>query len=78
MYDMMTRCGKYNAESPETILLLLCPVHLTFDHLTPDLIKNIFVSRVIYMHDMVTLRGKDNALEPGNHIATLLSSVFDL
>ena len=30
------------------------------------------------MHDMVILRGKDNALEPGNHIATLLSSVFDL
>ena len=50
---MMTRHGKYGAESPETILLLRCPVHLTFDLLIPDLIKNIFVSRVIYMHDIM-------------------------
>ena len=46
--------------------------------LTIYLIKNIFVSRAIYMHDIVILRGKDNALEPGHHIASLLSNVWPL
>ena len=30
------------------------------------------------MCDMVTLGGKDNDLEPGNHISTLMSSALDL
>jgi hypothetical protein len=30
------------------------------------------------MCDMVTLGGKDNGLEPGNHISTLMSSALDL
>ena len=30
------------------------------------------------MYDIVTLGRKDNALEPGNHIATLMSSALDL
>ena len=32
----------------------------------------------VHMYDIVTLGRKDNALEPGNHIATLMSSAFDL
>ena len=30
------------------------------------------------MHDMVILHGKDNALEPGNHTATSMSSALAL
>ena len=30
------------------------------------------------MYDIVSLDRKDNALEPGNHIATLMSSELDL
>ena len=30
------------------------------------------------MHDIVTLGRNDNALEPGNHIATSMSSVLHL
>jgi hypothetical protein len=30
------------------------------------------------MCDMMTLSGKDNGLEPGNHISTLMSSALDL
>jgi hypothetical protein len=30
------------------------------------------------MCGMVTLGGKDNGLEPGNHISTLMSSALDL
>jgi hypothetical protein len=30
------------------------------------------------MCDMVTLGGKDNGLEPGNRISTLMSSALDL
>jgi hypothetical protein len=30
------------------------------------------------MCDMVILGGKDNGLDPGNHISTLMSSVLDL
>ena len=30
------------------------------------------------MYDMVTLGGKDNTLEPGNHFATSMSSALGL
>ena len=51
-------------KSPETILLLWCPVNLTFDLLIPNSKENIVVSWVVYMYyDMVTLDRKDKALE---------------
>jgi hypothetical protein len=40
---------------------------LTFDFLTPNSIGNIFLPFVVHMCDMVTLGGKGNILEPGNH-----------
>jgi hypothetical protein len=45
---------------------------------TPNSIRNIFLLWVVYMCDMVTLSDKDNGLEPGNRISTLMSSALDL
>ena len=55
--------------NPETILLLWCPVHLTFDLLTPNSKGNISVPWVVHMYDIVTLGRMDNALEPRHNIA---------
>ena len=41
-------------------------------------IGNIFLPWVVYMCDMVNIGGKDNGLEPGDIISTLMSSVLDL
>jgi hypothetical protein len=53
-------------------------VRLTIDLLTPKSIGTIFLLWVVYICDMVALRGKDNVLEPGNCISTLMSSALDL
>jgi hypothetical protein len=46
--------------------------------LTSKSIGNISLPWVIYMCDIMTLGGKGNVLEPGNHISTLMSSALDL
>jgi hypothetical protein len=37
-----------------------------------------FVPWVVCLYDLVSLGGKDNVLEPVNHIATSMSSALDL
>jgi hypothetical protein len=51
---------------------------LTIDLLISKSIGNIFLPWIVYMGDMVTLGGKDNGLEPGNCISTLMASALDL
>jgi hypothetical protein len=66
---------------PVKILSTQCPVHLTFDLLTPISKKNIFLPWVVYMCGMVALGEKGNILEPRNCISTSMSRlclVFDL
>jgi hypothetical protein len=46
--------------------------------LTPNSIEYIFLLWVVDMCDIVTLGGKGNVLEPGNHISVLMSSALDL
>jgi hypothetical protein len=48
------------------------------DLLIPNSIGIIFLSRVVYMCDMVTLRGRGNVLETRNHISTSMTSALDL
>jgi hypothetical protein len=50
---------------------------LTFDLLTPYSIGNIFLSRVVNMCDIVSLRGKVNTLETRNRIFTSMSSALN-
>jgi hypothetical protein len=51
---------------------------LTFELLTSKLKGNIFLPWIVYVCDMVTLDDKDNCLEPGNCISTLMSTALDL
>jgi hypothetical protein len=46
--------------------------------LTPISIGNIFLPRLVYMCNMVIFYDKDNGLEAGNRISTLISSTLDL
>jgi hypothetical protein len=76
MCDMVTLDGKDNVLGPQTVFLLHCPVHLTFDLLTPILIGNIFLPWLVYMCGMVILGKELYILEPGNHISTSISSAL--
>jgi hypothetical protein len=53
-------------------------VLLAFDLLTSNLIEIFFVPWIVHMCYIVSLSGKDNTVESGNHISTSMSKAVDL
>jgi hypothetical protein len=68
--------GKHNTLKPGNHIST--SMSSALDVLTQNSIgSNVFLPRVVYICDMVTLGEKSNILKPQNHISNSISSAFD-